>query len=46
MAANGEIELNDYGSDDEAAFFDNNDLANRIWDDHDQADIGEMGQYP
>jgi len=46
MAAAGEIELNDYGSDDEAAFFDDNDLANRIWEDHDAADIGEAGHYP
>ena len=34
MAASGQLNLNDYDSDDEAAFYDNNDLANRIWDDN------------
>ena len=38
MAANGELAMNDYDSDDDAAFYDNNDLANRIWDDNEQAE--------
>ena len=32
-AANGGINEEDFDSEDDAMFFDNNDLANRIWDD-------------
>ena len=32
--ANGELDGN-FDSEDEALFFDNNDLANRIWEDND-----------
>ena len=38
MAAAGEIDLGGYGSEDEGEFFDDNDLANRIWADHDAVD--------
>ena len=33
-AANGELDHDGYDSEDEARFFDNNDLANRIWEDN------------
>lgn len=33
-AANGELGHDGYDSEDEARFFDNNDLANRIWEDN------------
>jgi hypothetical protein len=32
--ANGQIAGEDYDSEDDALFFDNNDLANRIWEDN------------
>jgi len=40
IAANGEMNEGDFDSEDDAMFFDNNDLANRIWDDteYDQQD--------
>lgn len=34
-AANGELNGEEFDSEDDALFFDNNDLANRIWEDND-----------
>ncbi len=33
-AANGQLNGEEFDSDDDALFFDNNDLANRIWEDN------------
>ena len=33
-AANGQLNGEEFDSDDDAMFFDNNDLANRIWEDN------------
>jgi len=33
-AANGAMNEEEFDSEDDAMFFDNNDLANRIWDDN------------
>ena len=33
-AAQGHLDAEDFDSDDDALFFDNNDLANRIWEDN------------
>ena len=44
MAAAGKLDLGDLESDDDAAFYDNNDLANRIWDDN-ELETGIQGEY-
>lgn len=35
-AANGELDGEEFDSEDDALFFDNNDLANRIWEENEQ----------
>ena len=44
MAAAGKLDLGDLESDDDAAFYDNNDLANRIWDDN-ELETGIQEEY-